>query len=180
MLVRNYAASLALVASAALASCGGGVASSSNDCAPVPIHCASGCRYGAVGSDAPTCVSGQWICPSPGPACLDGGSIVDASGDANADANDAHDDVVVFDAASVACGPSLVCTNTTQFCRESSGGPPPPPDAGSGIGYGCEPYPAACATNRTCACLRANGVCGGGLVSCQASGAGITVECAFP
>jgi hypothetical protein len=179
MAIGRWALSLTFLACIAVAACGGDVTSGGNaTCPAVPLHCNYGCRYGVVGSDAPLCENGRWVCPSPGPACIDGGSSDDGGGDATSDAP--VDVVIAFDAASIACGPTLVCSNDTQFCQESSGGPPPPPDSGPGIGYGCETFPAACANDRSCACLSANNVCSGALVDCRTTGAGITVSCAFP
>jgi len=124
-------------------------------------------------------VDGQWVCPET--ANCNDASATDASVDASHDAADAPaDTAILFDAASVACGPTLSCANASQYCQEASGGPPPPPDAGNGVSYSCVTYPAACTNDRTCACLRANGACGGALANCNATGAGLTVSCAFP
>ena len=50
-------------------------------------------------------------------------------------------------AASIACGLKS-CTATAEYC-----------DSGD-AGAACKPLPAACASNRTCACLKSAGVAG--------------------
>jgi hypothetical protein len=72
-----------------------------------------------------------------------------------------HSPPVGFDIASpgspstpcaIACGPSTKCNGLTSYCEKSGGGPPPGVEF-----YECKPYPAACSTNHTCACVIANG-----------------------
>jgi hypothetical protein len=53
------------------------------------------------------------------------------------------------------CG-SQTCA-ASQYCNEFQGGPAPPPDSGPSGGFTCAPLPAACVSNPTCACLKANG-----------------------
>ena len=100
-------------------------------------------------------MAGQWVCPS-------ATTCADASGP-------------------LGCGPSLVCSTGTQYCQESSGGPPPLPDSGPAVGYGCESFPPDCASDHSCACLRAHGACGGGAAAqCASIDGGVTIQCAFP
>jgi hypothetical protein len=162
---------------AAIAAACGGSTTSGTDCVPVPLHCAGAC--GATAN--PSCVNGQWVCPEvPNIACDVDASSLDASHDSASDARADGSDASLGDGGPFACGPMKVC-DRTQYCEEASGGPPPPPDSGPNVGYSCTSFPQACAATPTCACLRANGVCGGGaVIDCKEMDGDVTVSCGFP
>jgi hypothetical protein len=59
-------------------------------------------------------------------------------------------------APSIACG-TVACVSTKEFCDSSSKAVG---DGGASATAACKPLPAACASNRTCACLKTAGVTG--------------------
>jgi hypothetical protein len=74
-----------------------------------------------------------------------------------------HSTSLGFDVGSnqctVACG-TTTCDALTSYCEHAAGGAPQP-DGGTNEWYTCKPIPAACDTNRSCACVLANGSAGG-------------------
>ena len=70
-----------------------------------------------------------------------------------------------------ACGSSLTCDALTQYCEVGEGGPCCNPPS-----YSCKPLPAACAQDRTCACMN-TAVPGAG---CTASNGAVTMTFAYP
>jgi hypothetical protein len=54
--------------------------------------------------------------------------------------------------ASIACG-AKSCAAATEYCESFAA-------ASADAGAACKPLPAACAQNRTCACLKSAGVTG--------------------
>jgi hypothetical protein len=70
-----------------------------------------------------------------------------------------------------ACGPSLTCDASTQYCSVTEGGPCCHPPS-----YSCQSIPSSCANNRTCGCIRA----AVGAQGCSESGGGVTVTFEAP
>jgi hypothetical protein len=144
-------------------------------------HCPDPCTFCSFLA----CSGGQWMPGEDAPAqsCSTDGGLPDVAPDAAPDATP-----IAFN---FPCGPAaadgggLECFFPTQFCEESGGGPPPPPDAAPFVGYTCNPFPPACQSTPTCACLMANGsfcsgVAGGMIIGCTENGGAPTVACAFP
>jgi hypothetical protein len=77
----------------------------------------------------------------------------------------------------LACGPTLLCDVSSQFCFEEGGGPPPL-DGGSNMTYACVAIPAACLVNPTCACIQASDAGGG--CPCSIQDGGFVAACLFP
>lgn len=133
-----------------LATCSGG----KWVCPPPPSSCSGQCTGKPIVDckcGTPTCNFGMWQCP--GSCTADGGA--DAARDADAN-------------ATFPCGDLLVCHAASEYCKVGVGGP-----AGAHPSYGCEPIPAACANDVTCACIEP--AVGGQLCS-DASGVTVTFE----
>ncbi len=74
-------------------------------------------------------------------------------------------------AVTFACGLTLQCTRASEYCKVAIGGA-----AGSVPSYSCEALPAACATDRTCACVQA----AVGAQLCSEPSGGVTVTFQYP
>jgi len=82
------------------------------------------------------------------------------------------------EAGSLACGP-YSCDVATEFCYEAGGGAFLL-DGGSNFTYACNPIPAQCQPNPTCACIiAADAGTHGCPCSVQAGGA-LRAECLYP
>jgi hypothetical protein len=75
----------------------------------------------------------------------------------------------------VTCG-TKTCDGVTEYCLHGAGGVMTP-DGGGSTYFACNPIPAACATNHTCACLQSNS---GSAGSCTEKGGKLDLDVPLP
>ena len=105
-------------------------------------------------------------------ACSGNAHVPDAPAADDAAAGDSAPDAPAPDAlAKIACG-TETCDVATQLCVTRT-------PVGPGQSFTCEPVPAGCQTDRSCACVQAT-VCTGGFSTCTDSADPDTVVCECP
>jgi len=82
------------------------------------------------------------------------------------------------DAGSLACGP-YTCKVATEFCYEAGGGAVLP-EGGSNFTYACNPIPAQCEPDPTCACIVAADAGTHGCPCSVQPGGALLAACLYP